>query len=304
MKLTDVRSPAWRARAVARVEKKVLGFTRRVHAKSPVFIVGLQRSGTTMLMDIFHLHPETQVFDEARDSKVFLDFRIRGTDTLRRVIDDSHYEFPCFKIIADSHILPSIIDGLADATVLWMYREPGPNAASRLVKFPGGTNAIRAVCDSRQGGGWFAEGVSEAVARKLRSLDRSRFTDFDYACLVWWARNQLFFELNLVNDPRVRLLRYETLVSQPESTMRALYDWIGMQWSSPSMRFVHARSMRKPDLPKVDPEVESMCASLLHRLDAVHARQWPKTASYAPAPGAGQGAVPAAVPVASATLVR
>ncbi len=116
MKLTDVRSPAWRARAVARVEKKVLGFTRRSHAKSPVFIVGLQRSGTTMLMDIFHLHPETQVFDEARDSKVFLDFRIRGTDTLRRVIDDSHYEFPCFKIIADSHILPSIIDGLEDAT--------------------------------------------------------------------------------------------------------------------------------------------------------------------------------------------
>ena len=100
MKLTDVRSPAWRARAVARVEKKVLGFTRRSHAKSPVFIVGLQRSGTTMLMNIFHLHPETQVFDEARSSKVFLDFRIRGIDTLRRIIDDSHYEFPCFKIIA------------------------------------------------------------------------------------------------------------------------------------------------------------------------------------------------------------
>jgi len=276
MKIMDVRSPAWRARAVARVEKKMLGFTRRALAKSPVFIVGLQRSGTTMLMDIFHLHPETQVFDEARDSKVFLDFRIRGTDTLRRVIDD---------------------------TVLWMYREPGPNAASRLVKFPAGTKAIRAVCESRQGGGWFAEGVSEAVARNMRSLDRSQFTDFDYACLVWWARNQLFFELNLVNDPRVRLLRYETLVSQPESTMRALYDWTGMQWSSPSMRFVHARSMRKPDLPKLDPEVESMCASLLQRLDAVHARQWPKIASYAQASGAGHGAAPAAVPVASATLV-
>lgn len=297
MKVTDVRSPAWRARAVARVEKKLLGFARSTQLKAPVFIVGLQRSGTTMLMDIFHLHPETDVYDEARDSKVFLDFRIRGLDTLRRVIDDSHYGFPCFKIIADSHILPSIIDGLADATVLWMYREPGPNAASRLVKFPAGTAAIRAVCESRQGGGWFAEGVSAAVAHKLRSLDRAHFTDFDYACLVWWARNQLYFELNLASDARVRLLRYETLVSQPESTMRALYDWTGLQWSSPSMRFVHARSMRRPDLPKLDPEVESMCASLLQRLDAVHGRQWPKVESYAPAAGTGQRAVPAAVPV-------
>jgi hypothetical protein len=85
--------------------------------------------------------------------------------------------------------------------------------------------------------------------------------------------------------------------------MRTLYDWIGMQWSSPSMRFVHARSMRKPDLPKLDPEVESMCASLLQRLDVVHARQWPKTAAYAAGSGAGQGAVADVAPAVSARLV-
>jgi hypothetical protein len=279
MDLANLRSPAWRARAVARAGKKLLGFTRITPERTPVFIVGLQRSGTTMLMDIFHLHPETEVLDEARDSRAFLDFRIRNPQAVRQIVEESHYRFPCFKIIADSHVLPSILDGLANPKVLWMYREPGPNAASRLVKFPHGTAAIRAVCASRPGGGWFAEGVSPAIARRLRGLDASRFAEFDYACLVWWARNQLYFEMGLDRDPRVRLLRYETLVSQPEPAMHALFDWTGMGWSQMSMRFVHARSVKKTNLPPLDPQVEAMCTELLQRLDAEHAVHWIKVSA-------------------------
>jgi len=275
MDSADLQSPEWRARAAARVSKKLLGFARGRPGKSPVLIVGMQRSGTTMLMNIFHLHPDADVFDEARSSTTFQDYRIRSLEVLRQSIDDSHYRFPCFKVIADSHILPSILRGLSKPKVLWMYREPGPNAASRLKKWGAqGTAAIRKVCAAEPGGGWFAEGVSDSMAQTLRGLDRSRFSDFDYACLAWWARNQLYFELGLDGDPAVRLLRYETLVAEPQPTMRALFAWLGMEWSEPSLRFVHARSARRPDLPTLDPQVESLCNDLLQRLDEVHARQW------------------------------
>jgi hypothetical protein len=281
MNLEDIQSAEWRARAVSRVGKKLFGFAHGSPRKSPVLIAGLQRSGTTMLMNIFHLHPDTEVFDEARDSDTFLEFRIRSVDAVKRGIDQSHYRFPCFKIIADSHILPSIMRGLGDPKVIWMYREPGPNAASRLKKWSHATAAIRAVCEGRPGGGWFAEGASPAVARRLQSLDRSGFTNFDYACLAWWVRNNLFFELELDKQPGVRLLRYERLVAEPEPTMRALFEWIGMPWSGASMRFVHARSMRKPNLPALDPQVASLCEELLRRLDDVHARQWQRSANPA-----------------------
>jgi hypothetical protein len=289
MNLADVQSAEWRARAAARVGKKLFGFANGKPLKSPVLIAGLQRSGTTMLMNIFHLHPDTEVFDEARESDTFLEFRIRGVDVVRHAIQRSHYRFPCFKIIADSHILPSIMQGLDHPKVIWMYREPGPNAASRLKKWSHATAAIRLVCEGKPGGGWFAEGVSPEVGRRLRALDRSRFTDFDYACLAWWARNNLFFELELGANPDVRLLRYETLVAHPEPTMRALYAWLGMPWSQSSMRFVHARSMKKPDLPRLDPQVEALCDQLLQRLDAVHADQWQgaanASAAYVPRAG-------------------
>jgi hypothetical protein len=274
MKLADVQSAEWRARAASRIGKKLLGFARGTPKKSPVLIAGLQRSGTTMLMNIFHLHPETDVFDEARESKAFFDFRIRSVDIVRQVIADSHFRFPCFKIIADSHILPAIMRGLPDAKVIWMYREYSANAASRLKKFPHATAAIRAVCEGRLGGGWFAEGVSTAIRRSLQGLDRSGFSDFDYACLVWWVRNQIFFDLGLATDPRVRLLRYETLVVDPRSTMNDLFRWLDMPSSGQSMRFVHAQSLFKRDLPSLDPQVETLCSGLQQRLDEAHERQW------------------------------
>jgi hypothetical protein len=274
MKLTDVQSPEWRARAASRVSKKLLGFARATPKKSPVLIAGLQRSGTTMLMNIFHLHPETDVFDEARESKAFFDFRIRSVDIVRQVIADSHFRFPCFKTIADSHILPTLMRGLQEAKVIWMYREHSANAASRLKKFGHATAAIRAVCEGKLGGGWFSEGVSTPIRRSLQSLDRSGFSDFDYACLVWWARNQLFFDLGLATEPRVRLLRYETLVVDPKGTMSGLFRWLDMPSSGQSMRFVHAQSLFKRDLPALDPQVEMLCSGLQQRLDEAHQRQW------------------------------
>jgi hypothetical protein len=276
MNLADVQSAEWRARAAARVSKKLFGFTQGASQKSPVLIAGLQRSGTTMLMNIFHLHSDTEVFDEARASKTFVDFRIRSLDAVKQGIAESHYRFPCFKIIADSHILPAIMRGLPDAKVVWMYRDPGANASSRLKKFPHATAAIRAVCEGKPGGGWFAEGVSPAVRQTLQVLDRSRFSEYDYACLVWWVRNQLVLDLGLADEPRVRLLRYETLVVDPGWTMRGLYDWLDMPWSAASLRFVHARSLHTPNQPPLDPQIAPLCHSLLQRLDELHDRQWQK----------------------------
>ena len=276
MNLADVQSPEWRARAAARVSKKLLGFTQGATHKSPILIAGLQRSGTTMLSNIFHLHSDTEMFDEARASKTFADFRIRSLEVVKQVISESHYRFPCFKVIADSHILPSIMRALPDAKVVWMYRDAAANASSRLKKFPHATAAIRAVCEGKPGGGWFAEGVSPAVLRTLQALDRSRFSEFDYACLVWWVRNQLFFDLGLDREARVRLLRYETLVVDPAWTMRGLYEWLDMPWSASSMRFVHARSLHSPNQPPLDPQLAPLCGNLLQRLDDLHDRQWQK----------------------------
>jgi len=60
-----------------------------------------------------------------------------------------------------------------------------------------------------------------------------------------------------------------------------------MGWSQPSMRFVHARSMKKANLPRLDPQGESLCQDVLARLDAEHGIQWLKGSAPRAARSAG-----------------
>ena len=281
MDSADLQSPEWRARAAARVSKKLLGFARGRPGKLPVLIVGMQRSGTTMLMNIFHLHPDADVFDEARSSTTFQDFRIRSLEVLKQSIDDSHYRFPCFKVIADSHILPSILRGLSMPKVLWMYREPGPNAASRLKKWGAqGTAAIRKVCAAEPGGGWFAEGVSE--------LNRAA------RCAAWTGHNSAISTTPVWPGGRATsCISSSVSTATPPCACCATRHWSsspsrpcarcspGWAWSGRNPRCALCMPGRcgVPICPALDPQVASLCSELLQRLDEVHARQWQKLKS-------------------------
>jgi hypothetical protein len=275
MKIAKIKSAEHRAKLVSRLRKKFSSLFEPSTETRPIFIAGQQRSGTTMLMNVFHLHPDTAVFDESRESPVFLDFRIRSMEILERSVRDSKKPFACYKIISDSHILPSFIEAFPTARVIWSYRGAADNAASALKKFPHATRAIRLVCEGKPGGGWFAEGVSLPVAEQLRSLPLAELSEFDYACLVWWARNQLLFELEVDGHPAVRLLRYETLAPQPVPVLRALFEWLGVRWLDPVCRFVHSRSIRKANLPAMHPAVATLCNALERQLDELNAAQWP-----------------------------
>jgi hypothetical protein len=135
-------------------------------------------------------------------------------------------------------------------------------ANSFLRKFPHATRAIRLVCADQEGGGWFQEGISEETGNILRGLPWQNFSDYDFACLVWWARNRLFFEQHLDKEKRVLLLRYEKLVTVPEESLRVITNFIGIPFSTQMTRYIHARSIARYPPPKINPLVQELCDEL------------------------------------------
>jgi sulfotransferase family protein len=267
MKLSSLKSAEKRARFLAKTRKSLLHNVRSRQPGRAVFIAGMQRSGTTMLMNVFHLRPDTAVFDEARDSVVFQDFRIRDLDVLRNSLDNQSLPVSVYKVICDSHCVSSLLESFPNARVLWVYRNPQANADSQLKKFASPVQAIKLVHGDQPGGGWFAEGVSDEVRRVLQQFDPGDLADFDWACLNWWARNQIFVEQNLRDDSRVELLRYEELVVNPRTVLGQVIDWLEMPNDERSFRFVHTRSVHKRNLPSVHPEVDKLCNLLLDELN-------------------------------------
>jgi hypothetical protein len=101
------------------------------------------------LMNVFYLHPDTDVVDEARRSPVYIDFRVRSIATSKDSIDKSTKRFACYKIICDRHILLSFLEAFPSAKVIWSYRGATDNANSALKRWPHATRAIRLVCGAR-----------------------------------------------------------------------------------------------------------------------------------------------------------
>jgi len=254
--------PQKRGRLIARTRKALRQTFRAPVETTPVFVLGIQRSGTTMLMFAFHLHPDIAVYDESRKSKAFLDFQLRSIEATERLIHTSPFPMACFKPLADSHRATQLLKRFPTARCIWALRDYRDVANSFLRKFPHATKAIRLVCSGQEGGGWFQEGVSEETGRILRNLPWQTFSDYDFACLVWWARNRLFFEQNLDKEKRLLLLRYEKLVTAPRESLTEVARFIGIPFSAQMTRYIHARSIRRHSPPNLNPSVQKLCDEL------------------------------------------
>jgi hypothetical protein len=262
MNLLAIFDAQKRGRLAAKVGKTFRQTFSAPMETTPVFVLGIQRSGTTMLMFAFHLHPDIAVYDESRASKAFFDFQLRGMETTEKLIQTSPFPVACFKPLADSHRATQLLQRFPSARCIWALREYHDVANSFLRKFPHATRAIRLVCSDQEGGGWFQEGVSEETGQILRNLPWQNFTDYDFACLVWWTRNRLFFEQNFDKEKRVLLLRYEKLVTAPEESFAEVTNFIGIPFSTQMTRYIHARSISRHSPPMLNPSVQKLCDEL------------------------------------------
>jgi hypothetical protein len=257
------------------LQKQVRRRLRPECDSKPVFILGKQRSGTTMLMRAFHRHPDMLVYDEHRDNAAFLDYRIRSAETVRTLLVEAHFPAVCMKPICDSHRISELRKEFPEAHIIWLYRDFKDVANSSLRKFDAATRAIRLVCTGGAGGGWFREGISPRIGEVLRETWRPGLSDFELACLVWWARNQLVLESGLHGRPGFTLLKYEALASAPPAMLRWLFQRLGMRYSEGVERGITARSIGRHPAPAIDQRVLELCRSTQARLDEAFLAQDP-----------------------------
>lgn len=267
MRIANILDKEKRERAISRARKRVARVFARRSSSVPVFVFGKQRSGTTMMMNVFHARRDTEVFDERAASRAFIDYRIRSFDVLARLVERSKAPFVCFKPLADSHLIHEFVKRFPEAKMLWVYRNYVDSAMSSVKKWPNGRRAIRLVCTGQSGGGWFQEGVSDDVAQTLREVYAPELTELDLSCLVWWARNRLVMELELMELPNVMIVRYEDLVTDSSRAFGALFKFVGMVLDDRAVgNVVRKRTVDRGHV-EVNTRVRELCDSLLDRLD-------------------------------------
>ena len=209
-------------------------FTLPPERYSPIFIGGLQRSGTSLMRRLLDSHPRIAC---ARESPLFYENRLERIYTELRTIWPTllnpHYVF-------DPHMVDQVMAGLIHQAVLIPYcqKRGKPRWANKtpetilfidtlLALFPAAQfiHMIRdprdALCSVRKK---YCSGKGAKYYRPIWATGKPGETAEEWCrrinCGLAWREQ----------PDRYREVRYEELVTQPEATLRPLFAFLGEPW--------------------------------------------------------------------------
>lgn len=230
------------------------------------FVVGVQRSGTNMLVRALEEMPEVEVHNE-NDPRAFDRFRLRDAEVVSNLIERSKYPIVLFKPLCDSHRTPELLDAHGPgAKALWVFRDVDDRARSAVRKF--GDHNLNVIKDLAKGRGlerWQVQGLSNDKIRFVQSLDLEHTTPESASALFWYLRNSLFFDLTLDRRDDVLLVPYDEVVVRPEDHFRYMCDFLSLPFRPVLTAEVTARHSTHP-LLALDEAVRAACTELTERL--------------------------------------
>jgi hypothetical protein len=252
--------------------------------KTPVFLVGTQRSGTTMLTDILGRVPLCRAYHEA-DEQVMQDMRLKELGSVQAVIENEYRPLQVFKPINDSQYTVDFLGAYHNARAVWIYRDYNDVVNSALAKWAVWQRQIILWIRDHYGEddtpteapdkvfAIYRERMTGETAEALRNCVEDDISDGEGAALLWYIRNRLYFDQQLQSRADVLLVKYEDMVSQPRVYIKRVFDFIGCAFKDKYVADVRTTSIAKRDPPALRQSIRNLCDELQRQLDQVYIRQ-------------------------------
>jgi Sulfotransferase domain len=243
----------------------------RPGAATAVLIVGLQRSGTNLLVRGLERDPRFQVYNENHRT-AFSRFQLRPDPVIRQLVERSRQPYVLFKPLCDSHRTADLLDGLGldpAPRAIWAYRSVDGRARSAVAKF-GDTN-LRMLRELAAGGGqdrWEAQRLSPDSLQLIASIDWAARSPHDAAAMFWYVRNRLYFELGLAERPDVLLVSYDAMLADPRAEMGRICRFLDLPFDGRLVAHVEGRRGGGDARLDLDPRIQERCDELAAQLDA------------------------------------
>lgn len=239
---------------------------------APVFVVGLQRSGTNMVVRGLDRAGEFEVRNE-NDRTAFRRYRLRADEEVQALVGASRARYVLLKPLCDSHRVDRLLAlGGTTPRAIWVYREVDGRVRSALAKFGDHDRLVlRAIVAGHGEALWQAQGLSAHARAVLDDVGVETLDPASASALFWWVRNSLVFDLGLHQRSDVLLVSYDAFLRAPAATMRRVTGFLGMDYRPALDAHVAPRSTSCPGRLDLDPRVRALCDELQARLDATAA---------------------------------
>lgn len=232
-----------------------------------VFVAGVQRSGTNMIMDVLEKSIHTDVYHE-RDARAFDNYQMRPVAAIRALYDRSPAAHFVIKALCELQKLDSLMSEFRPSKVVWVVRDFEDVVNSMLKSFRNQAKQVQRIARDPASDGWRGEGMSRQTHEVVARLVRPDIDDASAAALTWYFRNILFFEKQFEHNPDVLLVSYERLVTDPEIEFRRLFHFLGLEFTARVTHGIFADSVRKKTAPQIAPEIRELCQCTAERFRA------------------------------------
>ena len=247
---------------------------RSFDRKNILFIVGSQRSGTTLMLQIFGSDPNAKIYGEFSElsSHGANKIRLNPLPLVKKEIQSNEKTFIVLKPLVESQNVLVLLKYFRHSKALWMYRDYRDSALS-YVKYFGiecGVKDLRPIVKN-QVKNWRAEKVPEKSKEIVLRYFSEDMNPYDAAVLFWYVRNSHFFELGLDKNPNVLMCRYRDLVTSPSTVVSEIYKELHQDYQEPKlMKTIHAKSLSRGFELELSPEIETLAEAMLEKLDRAY----------------------------------
>lgn len=262
-------------KAVARMQHEAMLIAKKayqqLYRQTPglyVFVAGMQRSGTNMLMDVLERSRETDMYHES-DARAFDNYGMRPSSVIHRLGAASHAPVFVIKALCELDQLKSLMTTFSPAKTVWMVRDYTDAVSSALVSFKNFALQVSRIAQDRNANGWRGRGMSDATHALVRSLYTPDMDDATAAGLIWYFRNVLYFEQQLASDERVLLAHYENLVTASQREFSRIFEFLGLRYTPFVSSQVFASSIHRREPPAIAAPVRELCEDLSARFRAL-----------------------------------
>jgi len=242
------------------------GWVNPTHQSTPVFLIGCGRSGTSMLVKQLSKSWRVDLFNE-NNPEAFQKYRLKDYAAIDALIEKSLAQIVVFKPILDTYRSRDLLLRFPDARLIFAYRHFGDVIESSLKRF-GESSRLSHV------NSWVNNNFQEFAAlpppQKTRdlvcSLWKPDLNPESAAALYWLFYNQLYFDLDLNQEERVKRVCYESVVTDPAREMEALCHFLNLPFEPEIARGIFDSSIKHNPSNAVAPHILAECEDLWQRM--------------------------------------
>jgi len=253
------------------INKLINYFRKDKKNKDILFILGCQRSGTTMLLNIFKKNANVKTygeFSELSNRDKGYGIRLNPLPVVEDQISNDKEKLIVLKPLVESQNVLDLLGYFKDSKAIWMYRHYKDVALSNLNKW-GINNGIKDIAPiyNNEPGNWRSENLPNAIRKTIVENYSQDMNPYDAAALFWYVRNSLYVELGLDKNKNVMLCNYDSLVENPKNVFRLIYKFLSNKYPGDKLiRKISIKSVGKGNKVTISPKIDVICNNLFNKL--------------------------------------